>query len=338
MKTNGRNTMPTVQQWTPVMQRVADRSHLSSVLTGLTGLLTVAIVGIGWGNPAGAQTELTQAQVYKVTNTVDLNRQSQNAWAPAHVGDTLVPQDAVRTAMQSRAELLFNEGTLVRTGEGTIFRFAPGRRTMELVDGSALIMIRPGQGDSHVQTPQAAIVAHGTGLFVQHDAQKNTSIVGVLTNSPAGPVSVTDLNGQRTVELTAGQFVSVANGVVGLVETFVLPLFYQSVDLASGLGLGQENLIAGESAPVQETMNAVRAEATGPLQSQMVWLEDFCRRSTGSFESILQTSPLLQLLLPPSVPPIELTVSTPEQDLVVTPIQSIAGVLWLGNYCQQRPQ
>lgn len=301
-------------------------------------LLIVIILGIGWGIPAIAQTELTRAQVYKVNNTVDLNHQNQGNWMPAHVGDTLVPQDAIRTAVQSRAELLFNEGTLVRTGEGTTFRFPPGRRSMELVDGSALIMIRPGQGDSRVQTPQAVIVAHGTALFVQHDPQQNASTVGVLTNSPAGPVSVSDLNGQQTIELTAGQFVSVANGVMGLVETFVLPLFYESVDLASGLGNASAGAIAQEAPEVQQTINAVRAEAIDPLRQQIAWLQGFCSQNAGTVQGLLQNSPILQLLFPASIPPINLTISTPESDLVVTPIRSIAGLVWLGNYCQSRPQ
>jgi hypothetical protein len=297
-------------------------------------LLIAVVVGIGVASPAIAQSELTSAQVYKISNQVELNRQNQEAWSPAQVGDTLVPQDAIRTAVQSRAELLFNEGTLVRTGEGTVFRFPPGRRSLELVDGSALIMIRPGQGDSRVQTPQALVVAHGTALFVQHDPQQNASIVGVLTDSPAGPVSVTDMNGQRTVELTAGQFVSVANGVVGLVETFVLPLFYQSVDLAVGLGSGQDAAIAQESPEIRQTISAVRAEASAPLQNQVVWIQEFCRSNAGNLQGVLQSSPLAQLIFPPSIPPIEITVGAPESDLVVTPMRSIAGLLWLGNYCQ----
>lgn len=290
-----------------------------------------------WASPVFADSAITGGQVYKVSNQVDVDRQNQGSWSPASVGDALVPRDAVRTGMGSKAELLFNEGTLVRTGEGTTFRFPPGRRSFELVDGSALFIIRPGQGNSQVQTPQANIVAHGTALFVQHNPQQNTSIVGVLSNSPAGPVTITDLNGKQTIELTAGQFVSVADGVIGLVENFVLPMFYQSVSLASGLGMGQENLIAQESAEVQQTLNAVRTETVAPLQSQMVWIQDFCRANVGTLQNLAQSTPLLGLLLPPSIPPTQLSAQTPDDDLIITPMRSIAGLLWLGNYCQSRP-
>ncbi|HEY9640617.1 MAG TPA: FecR family protein [Coleofasciculaceae cyanobacterium] len=287
-----------------------------------------------WCSAALAQATLTQAEVYKINNRVEINRQDQGNWSPASVGATLVPRDAVRTAAQSRAELLFNEGTLVRTGEGTIFRFPPGRRSFELVDGSAVIMIRPGQGSSTITTPQAIITTHGTALFIQHSPTQNASVVGVLTDSPAGPVTVSDAAGHATVQLNAGQFVSVANGVIGLVENFILPMFYQSVDLAAGLAAGQESAIASESPEVQTTLNAVRAETLEPLKNQTVWLQSFCRANAGMLQNLLQDSPLLRLVLPGSIPSPQVTLQIPQSDLVVAPVRSLAGLMWLGTYCE----
>ncbi len=42
-------------------------------------------------------------------------------------------------------------------------------------------MIRPEQGQSTINTPQAKVVSKGTALFVQHDSQVNASLIGVLT-------------------------------------------------------------------------------------------------------------------------------------------------------------
>ena len=287
-----------------------------------------------WCSPAFAQAALTSAEVSRISNQVEIDRQARGAWTPASVGQTLVPRDAIRTAAQSRAELLFNEGTLVRTGETTIFRFPPGRRSFELVDGSALVMIRPGQGASTITTPQAIITTHGTALFVQHNPSQNASIVGVLTDSPAGPVTVSDAAGKTVVQLSAGQFVSVINGVVGLVENFILPMFYQSVDLAAGLATGQEGSIASESPEAQKTLNAVRAEALEPLKNQTVWLQGFCRENAGNLQNLLENSPLIQLILPSSIPPPQIMLQVPQSDLVVAPVRSIAGLLWLGTYCE----
>ncbi|NBD31991.1 MAG: iron dicitrate transport regulator FecR [Cyanobacteria bacterium] len=286
-----------------------------------------------WLSPARAQSVLTRAEIYKKQNEVELERQNQGVWTSATVGDILVPRDALRTAARSQAELLFNEGTLVRTGEGTIFRFPPGKRRFELVRGAALVMIRPGMGTSTLTTPQATIVSEGTALFIQHDANRNASLVGVLTNSPAGPVKVMDQEGNVVVELRAGQFVSIINGVVGLVEYFILPMFYDSIELAAGLGMGEENLVAQEAPEVQVTLNAVRDEALAPLRNQMAWLEGFC----GLNLNAIQTSPLLQWLWPTTVPAEEITLRLPKSDIFVTPLRSLTGLVWLENYCQSQP-
>jgi FecR protein len=316
-------------------QNLAPPAIATGAQMGFCLMVGGAIAAI-WCSPAVAQSALTRAEVYKVNNSVEINRQDRGAWIPAAVGATLVPRDAIRTAAQSRAELLFNEGTLVRTGEGTIFRFPPGRRSFELVDGSAVIMIRPGQGSSTITTPQTIITTHGTALFIQHNPTQNASVVGVLTDSPAGLVTVSDAAGNATVQLSAGQFVSVANGVIGLVENFILPMFYQSVDLAAGLAFGQESAIASESPAVQTTLNAVRAETLAPLRNQTVWLQGFCRENAGTLQTVLQDSPLLRVLLPGSIPPPQLTLQIPQSDLVVAPVRSLAGLLWLGNYCEQQ--
>jgi hypothetical protein len=279
--------------------------------------------------PVFAESVLRRAEIYKLRNQVELSRQNQPIWNPAQQGEAIIPQDAVRTGANSRAELLFNEGTLVRTGAGTIFRFPPGKRNFELDSGAALIMIRPGQGQSNILTPQARIQSQGTALFLQHDPNRNASLIGVLTNSPAGLVRVSNTNGEVTIQLQAGQFVSIINGVVGLVEYFILPMFYESVELAVGLGTGQEQLIAQESPEVQATLNAVRAEALGSLNSQLSWLNGFC----GIEVQPQQFSPLLQWL-GLSVPGEQISLKFPNTDLFVTPVRSLSGIAWLGNYCQ----
>ncbi|NBD17602.1 MAG: iron dicitrate transport regulator FecR [Cyanobacteria bacterium] len=282
-----------------------------------------------WLSPAVAQSVLTRAEIYKKQNQVELERQNQGVWTSATVGDILAPRDAVRTAARSQAQLLFNEGTLVRTGERTTFRFPPGKRRFELVRGAALVMIRPGMGTSTMTTPQATIVSEGTALFIQHDTTRNASLVGVLTNSPTGPVKVMDQEGNVVVELRAGQFVSIINGVVGVVEYFILPMFYDSIELAAGLGMGQENLVAQEAPEVQVTLNAVREEALAPLSNQTAWLKNLC----GLNVNAIQASPLLQWLWPTTVPAEEITLNLPESDIFVTPVRSLTGLAWLENYC-----
>ena len=288
------------------------------------------IVGLS-SNSAFADSVIKQAEIYKIRNEVDISYEESD-WTEANVGDTIVPQDLVRTGANSRADILFNEGTLVRTGEGTTFRFPPGKRGFELTSGAALIMIRPEQGQSTITTPEAKIVSEGTALFVQHDPETNASLVGVLTNSPAGLVKISDANGEVTLQLQAGQFVSIVQGIVGLVEHFVLPMFYETVELSAGLGLESaetEAIIARESAEVQATIEAVRAEAIDPLQNQMAWLQGFCKLDMET-ENL---SPLLQLL-GVGVSGVKVNLEISQTDLPVIPFRSLSGIAWLGKYCQ----
>jgi FecR protein len=294
------------------------------------GLVVVCLI-----HPAIANTVIKEAKIYQVRNQVDINHKNISNWNRAKVGDKIIPRDAVRTGANSRADILFNEGTLVRTGAGTIFRFPPGKRSFELSSGAALIMIRPQQGQSTINTPQAKVVTQGTALFVQHNPQNNASLVGVLTDSPAGLVKVTNANGDVTIQLQAGQFVSIVQGVVGLVEHFVLPMFYETAELSAGLGATPADLeaaIALESPEVQTTIRAVRAEAIEPLQNQLAWLQGFCKLDIET----QNLSPLLQLL-GMDVSGAKVKLEIPKTDLSIIPFRSISGATWLGQYCQAKP-
>ena len=302
-----------------------------NILPLLSRLATIILLASLGNNSVLAQSLLKRAEVYKLRNQVELSRQNRPVWNPAKLGDRMIPQDALRTGANSRAELLFNEGTLVRTGAGTIFRFSPGKRNFELDSGAALIMIRSGQGESTIQTPEAKVVSQGTALFLQHDPQSNSSLIGVLTSSKAGPVRVSSANGEVTLELSAGEFVSIINGAMGLVEHFILPMFYENIELAAGLGVGQENLIARESPEVHKTISLVRAEALASLQNQASWLKGFCRLNINPE----QLSPLLQWL-GLGVTGEQISLKLPETDLFVTPMRSLTGLAWLGSYCQSQ--
>jgi hypothetical protein len=297
----------------------------------LSGLCLTAL----FVTPALADTVIKEAEIYKMHNQVDINYGEEPNWSQAQLGDVIVPQDSVRTGANSRADILFNEGTLVRTGAGTTFRFPPGKRSFELTSGAALIMIRPEQGQSTITTPEAKVVSQGTALFVQHNPQNSSSLVGVLTDSPAGLVKVQSANGEVTIQLQAGQFVTIVQGVVGLVENFVLPMFYETVELSAGLGLepkARKKLLAEESPEVQQTIKEVQAEAIAPLENQLQWLRGFCqvRLETENLTSLLQI-----LGLNPSGVNLDLSIS--EEDLVVLPIRSLGGVTWLKKYCESNP-
>ncbi|MEL6440463.1 MAG: FecR family protein [Cyanobacteria bacterium J06621_8] len=275
---------------------------------------------------------IKEAEIYKTRNQVELNLGQNPEWLEAQPGDVIAPRDAVRTGANSRADILFNEGTLVRTGAGTTFRFPPGKRSFELTSGAALIMIRPDQGQSTINTPEAKIVSQGTALFVQHNPESRSSLIGVLTESPAGLVEISSTDGKISLKLQAGQFVSIVQGVVGLVENFVLPMFYETAELAEGLGMepeAMEAFLSQESDEVQTTVRAVQAEAVEPLQNQLAWLKGFCKLRIRA-ENI---TPLMQIL-GAGVSDAKLNLEVPKADLSIIPFRSPEGLTWLGKYCQ----
>ncbi len=307
---------------------------MKKVLFYIQQLTTSLVITSLCSAPVLAQrSRINSGKVYKMRNQVEINRHDRSVWNRAKLGEVIIPQDSLRTGANSRADLIFNEGTLVRTGAGTILRFPPNQRNFEISSGAALIMVRPGQGQSYINTPQAKVVSQGTALFVQHDPRTNVSLIGVLTDSPQGAVKVSSANGEISIRLNAGQFVSIINGVVGLVEYFVLPMFYETVELAQGLARGQEKLVATESPEVRATINAVRQEAIAPLLNQTAWLKGFCRFNFNAE----QVSPVLQWL-GLGVPGAEVSLKLPQTDLFVIPMRSLAGLAWLSNYCQTDPK
>ncbi len=299
----------------------------------LKELLVALYIACFVSHSASANTVIKQAEIYKIRNQVDLNFGSNPDWHEAKPGDVIVPRDLVRTGANSRADILFDEGSLVRTGASTTFRFPPGKRSFELTSGAALIMIRPDQGSSTINTPEAKVTSQGTALFVQHNPKSKSSLIGVLTNSPAGLVEVKSADGSITVQLQAGQFVSIVQGVVGLVEHFVLPMFYETVELAAGLGMNPEELealLAKESPEVRATILAVQAEAVDPLKNQLAWLQGFCKLQIET-----ENMSLLLQLLGIRASDLNLNLEIPETDLSIIPFRSLNGIAWLGEYCQE---
>ncbi len=75
------------------------------------------------------EVELTLAEVCELQSYVELLRQQSSR--PAILADILEPKDALKTAIDALAELLFNEGSYARVDKGSIFRFLTGKRRVE---------------------------------------------------------------------------------------------------------------------------------------------------------------------------------------------------------------
>lgn len=255
------------------------------------GATIASLIGFAWMKPVTAQQALlTRAEVYRLVNKVQLLLNDRPP-RPAKLADVMAPQDALQTATKSRAELLFNEGSVARIGSNAIFRFIPGMRGFQLRNGTALIMSRPTvvatrietlEGQAVAEIPPSAAVALPSGapsdavrslaMVIQVDGPSKKVNFFNMTNLP---IRVLDNKG-NFVLLSAGQTVTFLNGTFGLVQTFDLGRFYQTSGLATGLGPGQESLILQEPLQVQQTLKTVRVATLAALALQTRSLEGLC--------------------------------------------------------------
>jgi len=96
-------------------------------------LLISTVITVSWITPVLAQSDplLTRAEVYKLTKIVELLLHNQTQ-RPARPKDVVVPKDAVKTGVSSEAQLFFNDKSLIRVDQSSIFRFEPGLRRFKL--------------------------------------------------------------------------------------------------------------------------------------------------------------------------------------------------------------
>jgi FecR protein len=161
---------------------------------------------------ANAETLLNRAIVQNLRNKVELLQQKQPARA-AQKSDAMIPGDALRTFQRSMAELRFNDNSLARVGEQAFFRFIPNTRTMDLRNGTVLLLVQPGQGRTRVQTPNAAAGIRGSALFVRYLPDTDVTIVGALTNSD---IEISTADGSQSYTMQAGQMAYVYQGKIGV--------------------------------------------------------------------------------------------------------------------------
>ncbi|MFN2621669.1 MAG: FecR domain-containing protein [Chthoniobacterales bacterium] len=106
---------------------------------------------------------MKEARVTQVVKDVKI-LPAQAAPRPATLSDTVRGDTAVRTGVESRAELTFGDLTIARLGANTIFSFNEGTRTVDLNNGAILLRVPKGSGGTKIQT--AAVTAAITGTTV----------------------------------------------------------------------------------------------------------------------------------------------------------------------------
>ncbi len=135
---------------------------------------------------AGAAKAFTQATVTQVENSVTYG--SINAGdAPrrtAAVSDIVRSNNFLFTRTAARAELQYEDGSVVRIGQNTVFSFDAASRTLALEKGSFIFYVPKGSGGGTIKTP--TLTAAITGTVGKVSENTIAVIEGVVTLKPDG--------------------------------------------------------------------------------------------------------------------------------------------------------
>ena len=148
-----------------------------------THLFVLASAGF-LGMTVQAAVPYTSATVTRLQNKVQFGDAAQRARRPAESGDVVKAQTYLLTETDSRAELKYPDGTIVRIGQNTVFTFESDTRTLNLEKGSLLFYIPKGQGGGTIRT--ASITAAITGTVGKVTDNIIAILEGEVTLVPSG--------------------------------------------------------------------------------------------------------------------------------------------------------
>ncbi|MFW9260245.1 FecR domain-containing protein, partial [Nostoc sp. CALU 546] len=220
-----------------------------------------AVIVLPLPNRVSAITPLTRAEIQNLRNIVQLIPKDKLKKRPARKLDAMTPGDGLSTGRASLADLRFNDGSLARVGEQALFQFLPKTRDFKLSNGTVLLLIPPGQGQTRIQTPNAAAAIRGSALFVRYDQQTDTTIVGALTNSG---IEVSNKEASETQVLEAGQMVIIVKGKFDRLYDFDLRNFYETSQLVRELDLNRQSPVPTPDPAI----TSVQAETVEALEAQ----------------------------------------------------------------------
>lgn len=126
-------------------------------------LLTLGLLAAS----AGAES-LQWAKVTRVVNEVRIFPSSGSARS-AQVGDVIRGATSIQTGRNSRAEIVFQDQTLTRLGQNSVFSFRTGSRDVELQKGSVLLQVPKSAGGASIRTATVTAAITGTTSMFEYN-------------------------------------------------------------------------------------------------------------------------------------------------------------------------
>jgi hypothetical protein len=113
---------------------------------------------------ARAAQPFSSATVTKVENKVSYGERKagRSVTLPANVQDVIRSSNFLLSEANSRAEVQYPDGSLVRIGQNTVFSFDANSRTLSLDKGSLIFHIPKGSGGGAIKTPSLTAAITGT--------------------------------------------------------------------------------------------------------------------------------------------------------------------------------
>jgi len=150
----------------------------------------------------------SEATVTRVQNKVSYGEQrgAESVTRPAAAQDVVRPKNFLLSENDSRAELQYADGTIVRIGQNTVFSFEADSRTLSLTKGSLIFYVPKGQGGATIKTPSLTAAITGTVGKVSRDTI--AIIEGSVKLVPSGEVVVAGQFARRNPDgtITIGWF------------------------------------------------------------------------------------------------------------------------------------
>ena len=120
--------------------------------------------------------QLKEARVTQVVKDVKL-LSTQTAPRPAVVSDQVRDGTAVRTGVDSRADLTFTDQTLARLGANTIFSFKEATRKVDLASGAMLLYVPKNVGGAKIETAAVTAAITGTTCLIKSHRKSYTKLI-----------------------------------------------------------------------------------------------------------------------------------------------------------------
>ena len=156
------------------------------VLRRLSFPTQIAVVALVATGALRAAETLASATVTRVENKVSYGKVigDKSETRPAAANDVVKASNFLMSETESRAELKYDDGTIVRIGQNTIFSFEANTRTLNLKQGTFVFYMPKGLGGGTIKTP--SFTAAITGTIGKVSKNIIAIIEGEITLLPSG--------------------------------------------------------------------------------------------------------------------------------------------------------